>query len=403
MTTGPPAILVGGGAVAVSVARSLGSAGVPVHAIGDSSWDTVGYSRYCASFADAPAGDGVQQRYLDCLSRIPLSEAVIIPCSDDALEMMARNRPLLQQLGFQAIEADDDVVLAMLDKERTYSLAEAAGIEVPRRFVVDATDDVEARRKDAGIEFPCALKPLYSHLFARQFGTMKAFVVHDRTQLRQALSALPPRCSKMMLTEVIPGPDAAHASLYTYLDQRGEPLVTFTKRKLRQFPVGFGLGTFHVTAWDAEVARVGLQFCQGVGIRGMACVEFKCDQRDGRLKLIECNHRFTLGSESLRFAGVNLPLTAYNRVTGQPVAPTNGYREGVYLWSPLPDLRAFLSYRARGELSTGAWIRSLCHRPHFHLFDPADPGPSVAMHRMRAKRLVQRAIGRTLQTRQQRH
>jgi predicted ATP-grasp superfamily ATP-dependent carboligase len=52
--------------------------------------------------------------------------------------------------------------------------------------------------------------------------------------------------------------------------------------------------TYHVTDWNEEVAGVGLQLCTGVGIQGIANPEFKRDALGGRLKLVECNHRFNL-------------------------------------------------------------------------------------------------------------
>src|SRR5262249_29261344 len=195
---------------------------------------------------------------------------------------------------------------------------------------------------------------------------------------------------RMMVTEIIPGPEDAYWSLHTYLDEAGQPLAQLTKRKLRQNPVGFGMGSYHVTEWNEEVARVGLQFCRGVGILGMATPEFKPDARDGRLKLIECNHRFTMSNELVRRVGINLPLLAYERLLGLPVRQPSGYRDGVYLWSPGQDAKAFLEARRRGEMTLREWIGSLLHRQHFALFDKHDPGPLLVSLRKRVLRLITR-------------
>ncbi|HZU60042.1 MAG TPA: hypothetical protein VE983_03710, partial [Solirubrobacteraceae bacterium] len=300
----------------------------------------------------------------------------------------------LEGMGYRPIEANDQVLLAMLDKEESYRLAAQAGVGVPRRFLLEDTQDVDRRLESSQITFPCAMKPLYSHLFARRFGTSaKVILLPDRAELLRVAADVSSLGSPMMVTEIIPGGEDAYCSLYTYLDRSGEPLARFTKRKLRQYPVGFGLATYHESTHDAEVARVGLQFCQGVGLRGVACVEFKKDARDGTLKLIECNHRFTLGQETLRYAGVNLPLVAYNSTLGRPVAASDDYRDGVHLWVPLADTRAFLDARRRGETSFGRWAHSLMHRQHFHLFDPTDPGPSLGLHARRVRRRLRR-LGR---------
>jgi D-aspartate ligase len=374
----------------VSVARSLGEHGIPVHALGDAEWDTVGHSRYCSSFVHVPP-DNLQERYLEWLARRALGEAVIFPCDDESLEMLARRRGELENLGYRPIEANDEVLLAMLDKEESYRLAGEVGVGVPRRFLLQDIEDIDRHLESSQISFPCALKPLYSHLFSRRFGTSaKVIRLPDRAELLRVAADVSSLGSPMMVTEIIPGPEDAYCSLYTYLDRSGEPQACFTKRKLRQYPVGFGLATYHESTHDPEVARVGLQFCQGVGLRGVACVEFKKDARDGALKLIECNHRFTLGQETLRYAGVNLPIVAYSALLDRPVPAREDYRDGVHLWVPLADTRSFLESRRRGEASFPYWTRSLMHRQHFHLFDPADPGPSLGLHARRVRRRLRR-------------
>ncbi|HZU60223.1 MAG TPA: hypothetical protein VE983_04615, partial [Solirubrobacteraceae bacterium] len=100
MNESPPVILLGGGPIAVSVARSLGEKGIPVHALGDSEWDTVGASRHCSSFVHIPR-DKLQERYMEWLSRRAVGEAVIFPCDDDSLEMLARHRGELEGMGYR--------------------------------------------------------------------------------------------------------------------------------------------------------------------------------------------------------------------------------------------------------------------------------------------------------------
>ncbi len=379
----------------MSVARSLGEAGVPIHALGDAEWDTVGHSRHCASFVDV-GHERLDERYLEWLAGRHVGKAVVFPCDDESLELVARRRAELQELGYLPIEANDEVLLAMLDKEETYIRAARLGVGVPRRFVLEAREDIDRLLEKYDISFPCALKPLHSHLFARRFGsTAKVILLPERAELERVADDLTALGSAMMVTEIIPGPEDAYCSLYTYLDRDGKPLAQFTKRKLRQYPVGFGLATYHVSIHDDELATEGLRFCQGIGLRGVACVEFKRDSRDGQLKLIECNHRFTLGQETLRYSGVNLPLVAYNALIGRRVPTCDSYHSGVHLWAPLADTRSFLESRRRGALTVGQWVRSLMHRQHFHLFDPTDPGPSIGHLARRVRRRLRRLYGRS--------
>ena len=388
-----PAVLLGGDETAVPVARSLGRAGIEVHALGRRS-DPVRRSRYCSQFADLGGGEGIQERLLDWLVRSAPEGAVVLPCSDEGLELVARNRAALLERGLVPIEADDAKLLDMLDKERTHALAIEHGIPVPRTMAVRDRDDVTRAAEEIG--FPCALKPLQAHKFRRHF-TLKGFVADDRADLERFFEMSELAGVEMLATEMVRGPDQYHSS-YTYLDERGEPLFTFTKQKLRQYPITFGAGVYHIMDWNEEVSDLGMRFCRSLGLRGLLNVEFKRDSRDGGLRLIECNHRFTASTALHLAAGLDVPLFTYNRLVGAPL-PLLGrpYREGIALWYPLDDFRAFRSYRRAGEMTTFGYLRSLMRRQHFSIASVTDPGPLALALRPRFAglwRRVKRRLGR---------
>jgi D-aspartate ligase len=380
-----PAVLLGGTGTTLAVVRALGQAGVPVTILGDGRNDIVGRrSRFCSHYEHFPVPDGARppppgDRWLEWLRQSPVP-SVILPCGDDGLELVARHRREMESVGHRAVEANDSVVLAMLDKVQTYRLASSLGIHVPRTVEVDSLDGARAAVDD-GIGFPCAVKPVRSDRVLRQLPTLgapKGAIVRDDAELCRQVEPIVGIGLPILVTEFISGPDDQFCSYYSYLDESGSPLFHFTKRKLRQFPPRFGTGTYHVTEWQPEVAEVGLHFFQGVGLRGLGNVEFKRDERDGQLKLIECNARFTMATAQVRRAGIDLALVAYARLTGQPLPRIDTFRDGVRLWCPGLDLRAMRQYRAAGELTTAQWVRSLAHRQHLSVFDLRDPLPYLA-------------------------
>src|SRR5690606_10989125 len=118
-----------------------------------------------------------------------------------------------------------------------------------------------------------------------------------------------------MLCEFIPGPDDLLNSYYVYIDESGEKLFEFTKRILRRSPPNFGGGSYHITEWLPETARAGYKFFSGIGFRGLGNIEFKTDPRDGKLKVIECNARFTGAQELITRSGLNMPYIIYRYLT----------------------------------------------------------------------------------------
>lgn len=375
----------------MAVARSLSRAGVSVFVLGHER-DPVRWSKHCV-FVETGAGPESHARWLEWLEHGP-GEGVVMPCNDDALELIIDHRTTIERLGYRPIETDDEVARAMLDKAQTYELAQAIGIPVPRTVTLDADADVATAAAEIG--FPCALKPRLSHRFAHHFGmSKKVLLAEDEGEFARAFARLRELDVAVLATEIVPGrDDASFCSYYTYIDERGEPLFHMTKRKLRQAPPHFGLGCYHVTDWNPEVAELGLRFFQGVGLRGLAFAEFKRDARDGQLKLIECNHRFLSIMELPIAAGFDLPLFTYNRVLGRPTPPVDWYRRGVHYWWAVADFRAFLAYRRAGELSFPRWIASLLHRQTFQIASLDDPGPLIGMFAYRLVRFARKRLRR---------
>lgn len=373
----PPVILLGGTANALSVAWTLTRRGIPVYALAPAT-APICYSRY-SRWIPLPEQGDPQQNWLDWLTGAggaALEGAVLLPCGDDGVELTARHRARLETR-FRLIEGQDEILLAMLDKDSTYALAARVGVAAPAACPARTLAEALAAAERVG--YPFALKPRHSHLLQRFFKT-KLFVITSREHLSSVFAQVQAHELEMLVTEIIPGDDHRFCSYYTYLDERLEPLFHFTKRKLRQYPIGFGTGTYHISDWDPEVAALGLQFFQGVGLRGFGNVEFKRDPRDNRLKLIECNPRFTLLHEMVQICGIDLSLLVYNRLTGRPLPrlPERGaHRRGVRFLMLRDDFYSFRELQRRGELSWTRWLASLVHHQHFLYFRWSDPWPAT--------------------------
>jgi D-aspartate ligase len=381
-----PAVVLGGNANAISVVRSLGRRGVAVTAYGDQH-PHIGRSRFCTEYVDLGTGRGLADRWLQHLLERP-RDAVLLPCDDQGLALIARNRTSLVRAGYRPFEADDAVVLAMLDKARTYELASEAGLPVPWTVAID-----DARAIDMVIQtlgFPFALKPADSQAFARIYPQRKAFVVSSAIEARRAWADATSHGLGLVATDIIPGGDDRLCSYYAYVDVDGQLLVELTKRKIRQYPRGFGLGSFEITDDAPDVRRAGAAFFAAIGIRGLANVEFKRDPRDGSLRLIECNHRFTASNELVRVAGVDLAWLSYARLADTRLPPLDRYRAGVTLWNPLRDLRSIAGATRDGETRVGAWLPGLLRRHVLPVFRLDDPAPTIAHHAAMMARLPAR-------------
>lgn len=376
--TAVPAVIAGGIGSTISVVRSLGRAGIPVTVLSAGERSLASASRYCGALVTVGTEPGVVDRWLAWLERDGPRGAVILPSGDEGVELVVRHRERLLALGYRVSESAGDASLAMLDKTRTYQLARQIGVPCPRTWTIDDDASLIAARRE--LTYPCALKPVHSHLFAKHFPTVKVLRAQNREELDAALAKTRPLGLQMLVTEIIPGPDHATWTLSTYLDEESRPLFALTRNKLRSQPIGFGTNCYLVSRQHPAVAELGLRFLQGVGLRGMAHVEFKWDPRDRQYKLIECNHRFVAVQELLRRAGLDVALLAYQRALGERPAFSGQWREGVRLWFPRRDVQAAVDYRCAGDLTWPAWLRSLAYpgRVYTPVLALDDPMPSVA-------------------------
>jgi len=375
-----PVLVLGGRDNALSIARSLGRKGVPVFLSVEA--DSVIYhSRYCPRRYSFDSAENARAYWTRLLLNEPVRElenAIVLACSDDAVEFLAKHRSELER-HYTLDLFDPDIQLAMLDKAETLALAAEHGCSVPGSF--DVSSDFDAAQLPAGMQFPLLIKPKLSHLFQRAFDGRKFLLVGDEQELKEGLVLVRATGLDVMLCEWIPGPDSLLCSYYTYIDEHDQILFDYTKRIIRRYPVGEGGGTYHATEWLPDVAEEGIKFFKGIGFTGFGNIEFKRDPRDGRLKVMECNPRFTAAQELLARSGFDIADFIYSRLTNSVPPILDEYEQDLRLWHPIPDFKSFLELRRRGEMRFIQWVRSICRGSKvFPLFRLYDPMPSIVWH-----------------------
>jgi D-aspartate ligase len=386
----PPVILLGGAAgTAISVARSLHKAGAEVYLLSEADNPAV-LSRHARHIAPRCRDAAAWAAFLLDPASEPLRGAVLLACSDAALELVIDHRAELAGsyvLDVSAVGAQR----AMLDKLATYVAAREAGVPTPRFWEVGSERQLLAQAGD--YVYPLIVKPLFSHRYA-VLSADKFLYARDLDELREAYRTAGANQLEVMLVEEVPGPDDLLCSYYTYVDESGDPCFDFTKRVIRRYPEHRGLACYHITDWNPEVRDLGRRLLSHVGLRGLANVEFKRDLRDGQLKLIECNARFTAANGLLTAAGCDLAPFVYGRlVGGAPDAP-RAYRRGRRLWNPGKDFRAFLELRADGGLGLPGWLASVAHRQVFYYFRWDDPLPAAVLTGRAARRALRAGVRR---------
>ena len=383
--TTPPAIILGGGHNGLSIARRLGARGVKVYALNHRGTD-ITHSRRAQTIGLPGEKEFHREaaEYLLGSDSDALRGAVLLVASDEGLQLVAEHREALAEKYVLDI-SDTEAQLKMLDKLATCHAAREANVPAPDFWTVNTIEDAEAVRDE--LRYPLIVKPHRSYLFEAQYGK-KFLDVTDFDGLAGALAHVQSAGTGALLMEKIPGPDSELCSYYTYLDEDGNALFDFTKRIIRRFPKNMGLATHHVTDEIPELKEPSLRLFRHVGLRGVANVEFKRDARDGVLKLIECNARFTAANSLIAKSGLDIAWFVYSRLVGLPLPEMSRYRSGVKLWDPQRDFKAYRELRRLGELRTGEWLKDIVGPQTFPVFSISDPWPSVCRLAARGKKLI---------------
>ena len=209
------------------------------------------------------------------------------------------------------------------------------------------------------IEYPAFIKPYVGHVWREKFGgTHKGFKVRNAQELVTRFEEIFPTGLQAMVQSIILGPNTNHYKVCAYINRQGEPLAVFTLRKIRQYPTEFGVGTLVESLHFPELVELGLQFFKGIGYQGIGSIEFKRDERDGKLKMIELNPRLWQQNIQATDCGMNFPLIQYLDLTDQNPAPQVDFRDGVRWLDAMADFQSFWSYFRRGELSPWGWVKS---------------------------------------------
>jgi D-aspartate ligase len=371
-----PAIILGDGATNdLSFVRSLGRRGIPTILI--SGRRLLGsFSRYGLRIRMPTVEDEPQAwlEILDLAASLLGTRPVLFVLADAHCAFVSRNAECLRR-SFHFVLPDEETVGRILDKRQQYAAAQAAGIQVPTTFYPEGVDDLV--RLASEIDFPVILKPYTAHVGRPQISNRKVLVLQSADALITAYASCTASGVRFMVQKIVPGKDDAIFWYSGFWDEHGREQAWFTVQKLRQFPPGFGDGSFQRTVEVPVVLQQSRRLLEAFRYRGLVMVEFKRDARDGSYNLMEINPRTVSGNQLGISAGVDLPWIAYRSLAGLDSAETRQqpFRLNVKYVNEEWDVQAFAALRKSKELTLVAWIRSLRGTRAWALFAWDDPLP----------------------------
>lgn len=332
--------------------------------------ESVAHSRYVARFELLADGDDdvIASRLMELCGQH--ERPFLLPTGDRYALLVARYQEQFRSKYCFVIPASD-ALEGIVDKARLYETARRHGIPHPVFEVVRRSADIEIAI--TRVPTPCYVKPALAHEW-RRFRNTKLERAGTTTELRRVLESFVEKKLVAVPQEIIPGMDSEVFSVSAYIDRSGKCLGWRTKRKLRQWPVSAGDASLQEICDHPEVAELGLRLLPATGHRGPATVEFRRDERNGRLVLMEINARTILGQEMIARSGLDVALMAYQDAKGNPV-PLPGAVKFIRWMHFQSDFRAFRTLRRRRQLTAWQWLNSIVACRAFAYFAVDDPKP----------------------------
>jgi D-aspartate ligase len=307
------------------------------------------------------------------------SKPVIIPAADIFVSALGKHVEALKDHFIFSLESIA-VQAALATKEQQYALAAQHGLPIPRSTYIQSRTDLERFAGEA--RFPCLLKPRHQREWdvlpkGNRLRGLKLITAETAAELLDEYALTEPYRPEVMAQEIIAGGDDAK---YCYLSVYGHGsrrLGHCVVHELRAYPVLFGSGSIVEPVVDAEVASVCDTFLRGIGYVGICEIEVKRDTRDGVVRLIEANPRFSVTADASVYAGVDIGWLHYLDLIGQTVDPMEatwlGFRH-VVLRRDIPALPRYVEQRI---LTWGEIWKSYRGPLEFFDFDLHDLRPTT--------------------------
>lgn len=325
----------------LSAVRSLGAEGVEVHAVTHKLLSPAIYSRYTKRYHIFPDPARYKKLYVERMLELLKNEKFdcIMPFEEASIELFMKARAEIEK--YTSLPIADERTFSVADnKWETIRLAQKVGVPAPRTYRPENSNEVDEAINSIG--FPLIIKPVQSS------GSRGLKKVSSRQEFDQHYPAIAEKYGFPLLQECIA--QEGQGMGVGLLADNGKVIVTFSYKRLREFPVNGGPSTLRESTDDPWLKEQAVRLMEALNWHGVAMVEFKNDPGDNIPKLMEINPRFWGSLDLAYVSGVNFPYLLYQLSQEKEVKQPQ-YRVGVRgRWLLPGDIAHFISNPNRFRL-----------------------------------------------------
>ena len=228
------------------------------------------------------------------------------------------------------------------------------------------------------LKYPLLIKPAVTQDFWRF--NAKSFIARNSAEFEEYTEKVAKYGIAIVLQEIVPGPPSNLFGIAGYMDRNFKLKGTFAYRRIRDWPAGFGCNSLieSIPIRIIESTKRSLEdYLRSIKYCGLFEAEFKRDDRDGVLKILEINARGWWQNFFPTVCGLNLVLMAFLDAVGQKFVYSANYKTGLRWIYPINDCRAAMTLLKQGQLRISEWISSYRHIKDFPYLNSGDPLPCL--------------------------
>jgi len=308
----------------VGAVRSLGRLGVPVYAVTEDRLTPTARSRHLRRGFVWPTSGAEGERALVegmlALGRRIGTRSVVLTTDDESALLVAEHAEELAEW-FLVPAVEPTLPRRLASKGTLAELCAQHGVPAPASGRPGSRS--ELLELAARIGYPVVLKN------DAAFERLERPAVHGTTvapdasaleRLAAGWDAMP----GVVVQEFLPSDRAEDWIVHVYRGGEPERRLAFTGVKLRSLPPHAGVTAVACSIPNDELRELAIGFCDAIGFRGIADMDWRRDLRDGRYKLLDFNPR--VGAQFRMFdtmAGVDVVRALHLDLTGRPM-PSGG-------------------------------------------------------------------------------
>ena len=342
----------------LAAVRSLGRRGFNIGVVDESILAQSFYSKYCEKRYRIHLQRMKPKNYVKQLQHILREERydVLLPISWYANYSLSKYHELIDDYVNLAIAPKDSMEIAA-NKDMTMEFADQLGITIPKTISLKESD-LEYAGKRLG--YPLVVK-----------GSLEAGTVRYAKNVKDLKNAfISLRNERPIAQQYIKGEGVGFFAAYNH----GKCVARFMHIRVREYPSSGGPSTAARAYYSTQLEEQGMKLLDALNWHGVAMVEFKKSELDGKYYLMEINPKFWGSLDLAIHSGVDFPYIACRIAMNEKVtAATDSYnRTTMFRW-PFPG-------ELQSSLETGnfmGFIKNFFNRSYVDDVVCSDPAPTL--------------------------